>query len=202
MERAVLQGEILSPKLFTIFMDDLVDMLHNSNIPALKVGAATIHLLLYADDIVLFSTNPIHLQEKKDLPKEYFELNGIKVNLGKTKVVIFRKDSRSKPSPVLKWGDTMIDIVDSYTYQGVPFSNNISKFYNDAIDHFLTKATVAEGSLHSLFYSSKMRTIDNRISLFNSLVRSVLLYCSPISKTDKLEAFYFNFVRRILGLPK
>jgi len=54
MERAVLQGETLSPKLFTIFMDDIVDMLHNSNLPALQVGAAAIHLLVYADEIICF----------------------------------------------------------------------------------------------------------------------------------------------------
>jgi len=76
------------------------------------------------------------LQEEIDLLKEYFELNGLKVNLGITKVGIFRKDARSKPSPVFKWGHTNIEIVDSYTYLGVPFPNNVSKFYNIATDHF------------------------------------------------------------------
>jgi hypothetical protein len=53
LQKGVLQGESLSPKLFTLFIDEIVEILHSSNIPTLKIAAKEIHLLLYADDIVL-----------------------------------------------------------------------------------------------------------------------------------------------------
>jgi hypothetical protein len=50
-EKGVLQGETLSLRLFTIVMDQLVDILHSSDI----------HILLYADDIVVLATNVFDL---------------------------------------------------------------------------------------------------------------------------------------------
>jgi hypothetical protein len=65
IEKGVLQGECLSAKLFTLFIDDMV--LHNSGVSALKIASKEIHLLLYADDIVLLATNVFDLQSKMDL---------------------------------------------------------------------------------------------------------------------------------------
>jgi len=63
-KKGVMQGESLSPKLFTLYIEKLVELLHSSDIPGLTIGKILVHLLLYADDIVLLATNAIDLQEK------------------------------------------------------------------------------------------------------------------------------------------
>jgi hypothetical protein len=202
-EKGVLQGETLSPRLFTIVMDQLVDILHSSNIPALKIASKDIHILLYADDIVVLATNVFDLQDKIELIRSFFTRNRLEVNLGKTKLVIFKDGRRKKRRPNVYWGDNLIEIVDNYTYLGVTFYENCS--FNETCNNFLNKAKCAESQLHKLVYKSSMKSLSCRISLFNSLVRSIIMYCAPIwgiKLVDKLESFQSSFLRKIFGLPR
>jgi hypothetical protein len=203
LEKGVLQGETLSPRLFTIVMDELVSVLHNSNIPSLKIASKDIHLLLYADDIVVLASNVFDLQDKIDLINTFFVKNDLKINLEKTKLVIFRDGRRKKRRPNVYWNDSLIEIVDHYTYLGVTFYANCS--FKQTCINFINKAKCAESQLHKLVFKSKMKTLNSRISLFNSLVRSILMDCSAIwgvHFVDKLESFQCNFLRRIFGLPR
>jgi len=191
LEKAVLQGETLSPKLFTFFMEDLVTTLHNSDIPSIKVHLADIHLLMYADDIVILASNPIDLQSKIELVENFFCRNDLTVNLDKTKMVIFRNNNRRKLNqPLVYCNDETIEVVDKYTYLGVTSYGKID--YNEMCNNFVNKALVAEKNLFSLFYKSKIKTLDSRIKLFDSMVKSVLMYCSniwDISVTQRLTLY-------------
>jgi hypothetical protein len=182
-----------------------VEALQASGVNPIPVGKARIHALLYADDVSMLASNAVHLQELMDHLKIYFEKNGMKVNLGKTKVVIFRRGKRLATDPVFTWGDEQVEIVDKYIYLGVPFYSDMNKFDERVCSDFIAKAKLAENSLIQLFNRSRLTTLRNRILLFNSMVRSVLLYCSStwaLSVIDKLEMYQINFFRRILGLPK
>jgi len=54
-----MEGQSLSQKLFTLFIDKLVELLHKSKFPRITIGNILILLLLYADDVVLLATNAI-----------------------------------------------------------------------------------------------------------------------------------------------
>jgi len=107
IQKSVLQGESLSPKLFTIFVDELVHELYKTNTQPILMGTARIHVLLYADDIILLSTNAIDLQEKINVMRNFFMENSLQCNLDKTKVVIFktRKNPHGK-IPKLFWDNS------------------------------------------------------------------------------------------------
>jgi hypothetical protein len=203
LEKGVLQGESLSPKLFTIFMEQIVEILYQSDIPTLKVAAEDIHLLLYADDIVILASNAIDLQKKIGVLKEFFDQNNLSVNLGKTKCVVFRrKKSKRSSIPTLFWGENEVEVVDKYTYLGVTFYWNLD--FGKTAEEFLLKAKVAEKHLFDIFRRSKMSTFDSRIKLFESLVRSVLMYCCPVwglKCMKKLVIFQNKFLRRMFCLP-
>jgi hypothetical protein len=205
IERGVLQGETLSGKLFTIFLDDLIRKLEESGVPALQLSKEEIHALLYADDICLLASNSIHLQEKIEILRTFFESNGLKVNLSKTNVVIFRKRGNLKCIPCFFWGESSIEVVEEYKYLGVPFHAKIMSGDKKTAQYFLQKAKLAENGLHQLFFRSKVRTLRSRLTLFNSLVQSVLLYCSPVwalTEHELLTSFQSNFLKRVLNLPK
>ena len=58
----VLQGDVLSPKLFTEFLCDISKYLDRSL--GVKLGGMVIMYLLFADDIVLFSDTAEGLQKQ------------------------------------------------------------------------------------------------------------------------------------------
>jgi len=47
IKKGVLQGESFSAKLFTIYINDLLDYLQNSGLSPVQIGATIIHALIY-----------------------------------------------------------------------------------------------------------------------------------------------------------
>jgi hypothetical protein len=198
-----LQGECLSAKLFTLFINDIVKTLHDSNVPALKIASKDIHMLLYADDIVLLSSNVFDLQSKIDIIRAYFRENDLKINLDKTKIVMFKYGRERKVQPSVFWDNNIIYYVRMYTYLGVNFYANLDM--NPVCLQFIKKAKNAENQLFSVMWRSKTRTFDSRLKVYNSLVKSVLNYCSPvwgIENVNKLKIFQNNYLRRLFNLPR
>jgi hypothetical protein len=114
LRTGVLQGESLSAKLFTIFIDDIVQKFQNSGLGAIQIGCALVHLLLYADDIVLLAYNSFDMQEKINILKHCFDRNELRVNLDKTKIMIFNYNNKKNVFPKLFWGSDVIEYVSSY----------------------------------------------------------------------------------------
>jgi hypothetical protein len=87
INNGVLQGESLSPKLFTLFLEDIINVLDSANICSIKIGTFDLNILLYADDLVLLAYNIriVDLQEKIRVVEAYFAKNGLVINLQKTK---------------------------------------------------------------------------------------------------------------------
>lgn len=201
LKRGVFQGETLSPKLFTIFLEDVFKIFDEKTSP-IRVGTADIDMLAYADDLVVLARNIFEMQEKIDKLVKYFNDNGLIVNLSKTNVVLFKNRNTIKNKPKLFWGDSEINYVDYYKYLGVPFYSNVSN--KKMFEHFHAKSRWAQNDLMKLFYRAKITTLNSRMQLFNSLVQSVLLYCSPIwgvNFMDNLEVFQANFIRKLFHLP-
>ena len=97
----LLQGENLSPILFSIFLNDLKEVLCNRNIKlptlfqtAQSAGAEQLDdlrrlfLLLYADDTAILAETPIDLQNALHELNAYWEKWELNVNINKTKIVL------------------------------------------------------------------------------------------------------------------
>lgn len=75
----LLQGDSLSPTLFIMFISDIVTYL-TSNTENLKV-------LLFADDLVFYSSSSIDIQIGLKNLGEYCSVNELEVNASKTKIM-------------------------------------------------------------------------------------------------------------------
>ena len=202
IEKGVLQGETISPILFTMYLEDLIDRYNSSSTMPIKVLNAAIHLLLYADDIILLAYTPAELQMKIEILSKYFAENGLTVNLGKTKFMVFSK-KRDKSKYKLTWQGKQIERVKVYIYLGVPFSENLS--FEIARQHFFQKAKIALSSLQGIVYKSRLNSFESALALYNSLVRSVLSHCSPIwclGYAGDFEKLRTNFLKSLFLLPK
>ena len=82
------QGCPLSPLLFNIFIDD-VSTIFNDNCDPVELHDIEINHLLYADDLVILSKSASGLAKSLENLDRYCENWHLKVNVQKTKVIIF-----------------------------------------------------------------------------------------------------------------
>ena len=171
----VKQGDNLSPNLFKIFINDLPDYLEKSPDPVL-VNSKPVHCLLYADDIVIFSSSEKGLQCKLDQLNNYCKDWCMKINLKKTKVMIFNKAGRHIKHNFY-FNDMLIDCVQHCKYLGITFSASGS--FSFAQKELYNKALKAYYKLRKDFLSLNPN-IKNSLHVFDHTIKPILLYSSEI----------------------
>ena len=85
----------------------------------------------------------------------------------------------------------------------MPFSEKLN--FKSAKSHFIKKGEKAITELNCLIYKSRMNNLDSIMALYNSLVRSIVMYCAPIWCLDfgkDLEKLRIRFLKSLFLLPK
>ena len=211
----VRQGDNLSPLLFALYINDFESYIKNEydGLPFVNVelnrllGDENIDLylrlytLLYADDTIILAESPAQLQCALDSVKNYCSANSLKINLTKTKVIIFAR-GKVRNLPEFFYGDEKVEIVDDYIYLGVTFNYNGS--FAKAIEKQISQARKAMFSM--LTKARRLQLpVDLQIELFEKTVVPVLLYgcevwgCANISD---IEIFYRSFLKIVLKLGR
>ena len=85
------QGEVMSPLLFSLFVEDLELYLQKDVNSGLVIDDIIILLLLFADDMAIVGKTPCEIQNHLDNLYTYCNHWGLQVNTIKTKIVVFRK---------------------------------------------------------------------------------------------------------------
>ena len=194
------QGEILSPILVSLFLEDLELFLQNKTDSGIIIDDIVIILLLFADDMAIIAKSPQELQENLDNLYEYCEKWGLQVNEAKTKIMVFRKRGKLKDDERWYYNGTLLDVTDDFNYLGCIF--HYAGIFASHVEHVVGK------SLKNLnFLLHKCRKIPvslkTQCQLFDSFVGSTLCYGSEIcgySKSKEVERVHLKFLRRILGV--
>ena len=118
----VRQGECLSPFLFSIYLNDIEAEFVHSNCKGVDISVLKIFLMLYADDIVIFAEDQACLQEGLDVLFTYCKKWKLKVNVNKTKIMVFRRGGPLRRNVLFVYDGNIIDIVQKFTYLGIVFS--------------------------------------------------------------------------------
>ena len=96
ISQGVLQGEKLSPALFSLLLVDLKEFFRNEDFSGISIDFChEILLLAYADDLVIFANTPYELRNLIYAVKRWCDLNGLTINVSKTKIIIFQKGNHS-----------------------------------------------------------------------------------------------------------
>ena len=119
IKKGVHQGNTISPTLFNIFINDIVENIGDKDSPDIT-DDRKVSCLIYADDLVLLSNTKLGLQTKLDQLQEYCLKWGLKINGNKTKVIIFSKSAPRIPI-IFKCGKHFIETVEHYKYLGIVF---------------------------------------------------------------------------------
>ena len=156
-------------------------------------------ILLYADDTVLLSENPKDLQIALNAMDNYCTNQKLQINTDKTKIMVLSR-GKVRSFPDFFFGSSKIEVVSDYQYLGLTFNYN-GKF-NKAKTKLYEKGNRAMFSL--LKKARKMLLpLDILVKLFNTLVKSLLLYGAEIwgdENNDVLEKLQLRFYKYILGL--
>ena len=95
---------------------------------------------MYADDTSLLAESASNLQNMLNLFQEYCIKWKLKVNIDKTKVMIFSK-GRLPTNVNFKYGDKELEIVKDFLYLGIKFSR--SGWFSNAEKELLNRGTKA-----------------------------------------------------------
>ena len=199
----VFQGESLSPTLFSLFLNDINHYLQSDANIGISIYQFYLALLLFADDMVLFSDNRFGLQAGLNKLYDYCKDWGLIVNVEKTKCLAFKKNG--KKSILDKWhfNGEEIETVTSFKYLGFVFSNT-GKF-SKGIDHVESQGQRALFNMYSSVDNFDSMYTNMQMSLFNSLVASVLSYSCEIwgfAEAKKVEQVQLKFLKQILKVRK
>ena len=199
--RGVRQGCLLSPMLFTLFLNDLNAAI-SSKAKGISLGSDVVHTLLYADDLVLVAETPEDLQTQLDVLKDFTENIMMKVNIGKTKVMVLRKNKRKSQSQKTWFlGEQELKECDSYKCLGVTIKSNGS--FNEHIENMNLKAGKAYYALISKCKDFSGLQPRLFLYLFDQTIVPILNYASEIwgfEEYSTLERLHLSACKYILGV--
>ena len=115
----VRQGCNLSPTLFNLFINDIVELFDEQCLPP-TIGNQKINCLMYADDILILSETEEGLKRSLSKLEDYSQKWKLNVNVKKTKILVFNKAGRNT-NLTIKFGNNYITSCENYKYLGTIF---------------------------------------------------------------------------------
>ena len=201
LSKGVKQGCNLSPLLFSLFINDLPQYVHSTlevdhdqtlNFPS--------SCLLFADDLVMFSENPNHLQNLINSLHQYCINKHLAINSDKTKILVFGQNPKFIK---YQWsiGNQKLQIVGKFKYLGIWLSWN-GKF-NECISKIQSKSFKSLSNLQIKIISLNITDFNVLHHLFITLIKPILLYGADIWGLYDLAPLeivlmkYYKFILRV-----
>ncbi|GFX34251.1 probable RNA-directed DNA polymerase from transposon X-element [Trichonephila clavipes] len=192
------QGALLSPTLFNIYINDIP-----------KTRQTTV--CLYADDTAILtqSTNKNcithflhrHLAELEDWYKKW----KISINPEKTEAVFFSLGCSTRKPPPIHVQNHPVPWSRSVNYLGVTLDEHLS--FKDHIIKINNKFRALACLYYPYFTRNSPLSIKNRLLIYTSILRPVLLYASPVwghatkSNINRLEFSQNIMIRKLTNSP-
>jgi hypothetical protein len=187
--RGTRQGSVLSPYLFNVFIDQLLQELSMVEHGVL-IGNKMYNSLAYADDISIMCTSIVGLQKLLDVCCNYSSRWRFNFNKEKSKCMIIGKSSFIKEP---KWSIGMV-----YNQSGA---------CSDHVDSRIKKCRQSFYGLSSAGMLYPGASTDVQSHLFNHICQPTLTYgldCINISQNEivKLDSAQGKLIKQSLGLSK
>ena len=176
----VLQGGVISPSLFKLYIDDMCQYLGDST--GVTVGGTLINHLLFADDLALMSETSIGLQRLLHKLEIYCHRWHMSLNIFKTKVMVLNEGSQiCRDVANFTFEGKYIEQVDSYKYLGVIISGSQNRFKKH-FSYMKDKANRAIITTNIYIRQATRGELPSHLYLkvFDQQIRPILEYASEI----------------------
>ena len=211
IDSGVLQGSILGPVLFNVFINSLILELEHSGVGGVSLRSGRrLNVIAYADDLVLISENPADLQKLISICESWSRCNGLDFSPDKSKVLVFHPTSQSKRSKFVL-NDQPLESVTSFKYLGITLDATGAVgpglCYRTFFASSLSRAEKRLGAIQLLGARKDGLRPTTAVRLYKLLVRPILEFGAqiiPFASTQlaKFEQFQCKSLRSLLGLAK
>jgi hypothetical protein len=199
----VKQGGPLSPKLFAIYLEELIKEIEAQK-AGVKIGEFSLDIVLYADDIILLSTCSEELQKMVDTASDYGKKYEIKFNPEKT--ICMTISARRNPTKLsLKMDSQAIKIVHSFKYLGTKLASKMqnTEHVQSRMENTIKRCFMMERS----GFNSTEISPHHKLSLYKVYGRPVLLYgleslLLTQQELEKIQRTETNIIKRSLRISR
>ena len=194
------QGGILSPALFSLYIDDILKEISDLRMGC-KIYNYNLNILAFADDIVLLASSSYSLQLLLNKLVKLLENLSLTINIDKTVCMLFTHEKKVRFSSIyLK--NQELQFVEKFKYLGVIISSNLNN--GQDMEHNNTVFLRQFWSLYRRFYFADSFVLGflfnyHCSSYYGSFTWYDKLNCK--GKFHSLAVAYHKTVKKILGLP-
>jgi hypothetical protein len=195
--RGTAQGCTLSPLLFDIFVDGLLQAVEDAGF-GVKVGGRRVGGLMFADDFAGVESSAERLQQLIDVARGYLHRWGLRANVPKSAVVVYAPRGATGH---WRWGGTDVPVKDSYTYLGVKLHSNCR--WTPHVEEVLRKGRAALAKYSRLLRARGLPR-HVRLLIYKQYVRPTLEYAAEVwypteTQGVELERIQLKAARMVLG---
>uniref|UniRef100_A0A1Y1MCV0 Reverse transcriptase domain-containing protein n=1 Tax=Photinus pyralis TaxID=7054 RepID=A0A1Y1MCV0_PHOPY len=201
------QGGVMSPLLFTIFMDNIIKQCQKKINKKLHVGYKNmtrieIAACAFADDIVITAKNQKDLQDNLDVWNKILAENGMKINKNKTKVMSIAQEPHELHIYI---EEEKLEQVTHYTYLGVQIDDRGNE--EGEINERIQKAARMYYALNKNFISKKEVSRKTKMMVYKVIFRPILTYGSESwtlgrKEQGKIQTIDMKYLRRVKGITR
>ena len=198
----VRQGDILSPLLFNIYINDLLLALKKLD-SGVVCGNTKICCLLYADDLVLIAENENCLQKLLNVMYSWCDEWKLKVNLSKSNVVHFRPKQWRRSDRRFMYGNDEMVYTNVYKYLGVLLDENLN--FDQCCQSLSDAGFRSLGGVIGKSKCHKDFGYNTYTKLYDSCVSPVTEYASAVwgfKQCEAIDKVFYAAMRYYLGVHK
>ena len=185
----VKQGGCLSPMLFTLYLDGLIQKLKQSGIGC-HIGRTYCGVFGYADDLAIVSPTLLGLRQMIEICEEYASEMDLLFNPKKSKLLCYNMLLDVKP--VVYLCDAIVDVVHSEMYLGNKLYNNIYKTkIDELVCDFIHTFSMCDSFTLKHIFSTYCESF-NGCKIFN--------FTKPYNIMSKLYISWRKIIRYIFRL--
>jgi len=199
--RGLRQGCPLSPILFNILIADLEEEMGKVRWGGVNLGGRKLYSLAYADDLVLMADKEEEMRSMIERLDKYLEGKGLELNVGKTKIIRFRKGGGRRKRKEWRWKGKVIEEVREFKYLGYVLQTNGGQ--EAQVKDRIRKAAAGMGKIWGLGKRKFGGDWGRRLWLFDRLVWTVLSYGVEIwgwKEREGMERIEERYLRWVLGV--
>lgn len=187
------QGSVLGAILFVIYINDLPKHVLYSCIN------------LFADDTLIYlhgkNIDELTRRMNRELDRvsQWLRLNKLKLNVSKTKSMVFRNQKQKSVINRISVDGEEIEMVHQIKYLGVVIDSNLD--FKDNVDYVCKKTAKKVGVLARL---ANILTVNARTSIYKSIIAPHFDYCSSLlflgdqSTFDRMQKIQNRAMRSVL----
>ena len=203
--QGVRQGGVLSPLLYTLFIDDLIKTLKEQNLGCHLLNHYA-GVIVLADDVALLSSSQQELQKMLDITYNYAKTWKYRINPDKSRILEFNSKTQNKDSGLipktLKIGEDPIPTTTHHPHLGITKSSGRL----DPTDSMITRGTHTFYALTGAGAYTGGLLPHHCARLWKTYCIPRMLYGAPVmilnqTMRRKLDRTQYQLFKKILGLP-